>query len=127
MILSQSICIPVCLSVSDGWERTGQALALFASYLESAQLKLQVLLFIQQLLQSICKDDIGVVQATIFLVELVVLIVLHASRHAVIGCHVRILLMLLILIASMASVTHGTATIRHTLLLMHPKHMNKTD
>ena len=63
---------------------------MLASYLEAAQLELKVLLLIEQLLQSVGQDDVGVVKTAILLVKLVVLIVFHAGRHAVIG-HGRML------------------------------------
>jgi len=43
--------------------------------LEPVQFELQILLLVQQLLQPIGQDDIGVVQAAVLLVELVVRVV----------------------------------------------------
>jgi len=73
---------------SDCGQRAGQSLALLASYLQSAQFELQVLLLVEQLLQAIGQNDVGVVEAAILLVKLVVLVVFHARRHTVIrhGC-----------------------------------------
>ena len=58
---------------------------MLASYLEAAELELQVLLLVEQLLQAIGEDDVRVVEAAILLIELVVLVVLHARRHTVVG------------------------------------------
>ena len=79
------------LRVSNSREWAGKALALLASYLKATQFELKVLLLIEQLLQPIGQDDVGVVEAAILLVKLVVLIVFHTSWHAVVG-HRRILL-----------------------------------
>jgi hypothetical protein len=45
---------------------------LFSPYLEPVQFELEILLLVEQLLQPVRQDDIGVVQAAVFLVELVV-------------------------------------------------------
>ena len=107
---------------SDCGQRACKPLALLASYLESAQFELQILLFVEQLLQSVSQDDVCVVEAAVLLVELVVLIIFDAGGHAVVR-HGRILL---ILIASSvdeaasgvrARISHGTGICRASL---HP-------
>ena len=102
---------------SDGRERAGEALALLASYLEAAQLELQVFLLVQELLQAVREDNVGVVQAAVLLVELVVLVVFHARGHTVVSRHVHILLLLLLV----ATIAGCGVSIRLLLLLHHPK------
>ena len=75
-------------------------MALLASYLEAAELELQVFLLVEQLLQTIGQDDVCVVEAAVLLVELVVLVVLHARRHTVVG-HGSLVI---------ASIDHGCRT-----------------
>ena len=62
---------------------------MFASYLESAELELQIFLLVEELLESVGQDDVRVVQSAVLLVELVVLVILHASTagHAIFSHH----------------------------------------
>lgn len=62
---------------------------MFASYLESAELKLQIFLLVEELLESIGQDDVRVVQSAVLLVKLVVLVIFHAGAtgHAVLSHH----------------------------------------
>ena len=45
---------------------------MFSPYLEPVQFELEVLLLVQELLQAVREDDVGVVEAAVFFVELVV-------------------------------------------------------
>lgn len=45
------------------------------AYLKSAELELQVFLLIEQLREAVGQDDVGVVEAAVLLVKLVVLVV----------------------------------------------------
>ena len=55
-----------------GRQRVSEALTLLASYLKSIQFELKVLLFIEKLLESVSQDNVCVIKAAVFLVELVI-------------------------------------------------------
>ena len=50
-------------------------------YLQPGQLKLEILFLIKELLEPVCQDYVGIVQAAVLFVELVVLIGRTRGRH----------------------------------------------
>jgi hypothetical protein len=59
------------------------------SYLKPVQLELELLLLIKELLQPVGQDDVRIVQATVLLVELVILVA--ALRRGLGFCGVQLL------------------------------------
>lgn len=72
---------------SDSWERARQSLSLLASYLEAAEFELEVLLLVEELLEPVGEDDVSVVEAAVFLVELIVLVIFDVRGHRVVLHH----------------------------------------
>lgn len=60
---------------------------MLASYLEAAEFELEVLLLVEELLEPVGEDDVCVVKAAVFLVELVVLVIFDVGWHRVVLHH----------------------------------------
>ena len=70
----------------------------FDTYLKSVELVTKVLFFIEQLLESICQDDISVVKTTVFFVEVHVLVLV--VKYVVLLVRVIFIVVILIIIFS---------------------------
>ena len=54
---------------------------MLASYLEAAEFELEVLFLVEELLEPVGEDDVSVIEAAVFLVELIVLVIFDVRGH----------------------------------------------